>query len=102
MPFRPSSSSWPETTSRDPDGAKARKEFTVKPGETIELGDILIEEPGNPLKEKSYTDKLINVDSPNVLIFHWALRQRFTQPGTHSPLLDYTYAEDAPIDETVQ
>jgi hypothetical protein len=31
----------------------------------------------------------------------WALRQRFTQPGTHEPFSEYTYAEDAPPDETV-
>ncbi len=28
-------------------------------------------------------------------------KHRFTQPGTHDPLTDYTYAEDAPPDETV-
>jgi hypothetical protein len=31
----------------------------------------------------------------------WASRHRFTQPGTHLPLRNYTYAEDAPLDETV-
>src|SRR5262249_32777602 len=31
----------------------------------------------------------------------WALRHRFTQPGTHQPLTDYTYAEQAPPHETV-
>lgn len=31
----------------------------------------------------------------------WALRHRFTQPCTHQPLTDYTYAEQAPVDETV-
>lgn len=31
----------------------------------------------------------------------WAFRHRFTQPGTRLPFEDYTYAEDAPIDETV-
>jgi hypothetical protein len=31
----------------------------------------------------------------------WALRHRFTQPGTHEPFSEYTYAEDAPPDETV-
>jgi len=31
----------------------------------------------------------------------WALRHRFTQPGTHLPFTDYTYAEQAPPDETV-
>lgn len=32
----------------------------------------------------------------------WALRHRFTKPGTHQPLIGYTYAEDAPPDEIVQ
>jgi hypothetical protein len=31
----------------------------------------------------------------------WALRHRFMQPGTHQPLTNYTYAEQAPPDETV-
>jgi hypothetical protein len=31
----------------------------------------------------------------------WALRHRFTQPGSHRPLTNYTYAEQAPPDETV-
>jgi hypothetical protein len=31
----------------------------------------------------------------------WALSQRFTQPASHQPLSGYTYAEDAPPNETV-
>lgn len=31
----------------------------------------------------------------------WALRQRFTRPGSHDPLRGYTYAEQSPPDETV-
>jgi hypothetical protein len=31
----------------------------------------------------------------------WALRHRFTRPGTHWPLSNYTYAEHVPPDETV-
>ena len=31
----------------------------------------------------------------------WALRHRFTQPGTKNPLCDYTYAEQAPAHESV-
>jgi hypothetical protein len=33
------------TTARSPSGPQIRKEFSVKPGETLELGDILIEKP---------------------------------------------------------
>jgi RNA polymerase sigma factor (sigma-70 family) len=35
------------TTSNNDDGPKIRKEFRVKPGETVDLGDILIEKPEN-------------------------------------------------------
>ena len=31
----------------------------------------------------------------------WALKHRFPQPGTHPPLVNYTYAEHAPPHETV-
>jgi hypothetical protein len=40
-------------------------------------------------------------EPPSVSLHEWALKHRFTQPGTHNPLTDYTYAEDAPPDETV-
>jgi hypothetical protein len=33
------------TTARSPSGPQIRKEFSVKPGETLELGDILVEKP---------------------------------------------------------
>jgi len=33
------------TTAQDPAGPQVRKEFTVNPGETLELGDLLIERP---------------------------------------------------------
>lgn len=32
----------------------------------------------------------------------WAARHRFIQPGSHPPLEGYTYAEQAPANETVQ
>jgi hypothetical protein len=34
-----------QSTRRTPNGPQLRKEFTVKPGETLELGDIRIEKP---------------------------------------------------------
>jgi hypothetical protein len=34
-----------QSTARTPDGPQLRKEFTVKPGEILDLGDILIEKP---------------------------------------------------------
>jgi RNA polymerase sigma factor (sigma-70 family) len=33
------------STANDEKGAQVRKEFTVKPGETVDLGDVLIEKP---------------------------------------------------------
>ena len=38
---------------------------------------------------------------PHIPLADWALRHRFTQPGTHLPLIGYTYAEEAEPDETV-
>jgi hypothetical protein len=40
-------------------------------------------------------------EPPGTSLRNWALKHRFTQPGTHDPLTDYTYAEDAPPNETV-
>jgi hypothetical protein len=40
-------------------------------------------------------------EPPDVPLEAWALRHRFTRPGTHHPFLNYTYAEQAPPDETV-
>jgi hypothetical protein len=49
------------------------------------------------LKLKRQTDG----ETPATPLADWALRHRFTQPGTHQPLTGYTYAEQAPPDETV-
>lgn len=40
-------------------------------------------------------------DPPSTALTDWALKHRFTRPGSHRPLTGYTYAEDAPQDETV-
>ena len=40
-------------------------------------------------------------ESSAVSLTGWALRHRFTQPGTSIPFATYTYAEQAPSDEVV-
>jgi hypothetical protein len=45
--------------------------------------------------------KLADGEPPATSLPDWALRHRFTQPGTHAPLSGYPYAEQAPSDETV-
>jgi hypothetical protein len=40
-------------------------------------------------------------EPPQTSLTDWALRHRFTRPGTHAPFGGYTYAEQAPPDETV-
>jgi hypothetical protein len=38
---------------------------------------------------------------PTTPVPDWAVKQRFTQPGSHLPLTEYLYAENAAHDETV-
>ena len=38
---------------------------------------------------------------PSASLAVWASAFRFTKPGTHQPFASYTYAEQAPADETV-
>jgi hypothetical protein len=40
-------------------------------------------------------------EPPTTLLTDWALRCRFMRPGTNPPFASYTYAEQAPPDETV-
>jgi len=40
-------------------------------------------------------------EPPTTPLTDWALRYRFLRPGSHPPLGNYTYAEQAPPDETV-
>ncbi len=75
-----------ETTINDEGGAQLRKEFTVKPGETLDLGDILIEKPS---RRADYTGR----DRPETLIslpqefglmrFRAKLGIRWSTPGQH-------------------
>ena len=45
--------------------------------------------------------KQVDGESASTPLTDWGLRHRFTRPGTHPPLTDYTDAEQAPPDETV-
>ena len=40
-------------------------------------------------------------ESAEIPLADWALRHRFTKPGTNQPLSGYTYAEETPDDESV-
>jgi hypothetical protein len=45
--------------------------------------------------------KLADGEPTTVSLAEWALKHRFPWPGSHKPLEGYTYAEQAPADETV-
>ena len=45
--------------------------------------------------------KLADGEPLAIALADWAARHRFAQPGTHNPLSNYTYAEQAPPDETI-
>ncbi|HMC88211.1 MAG TPA: hypothetical protein VKI17_01625 [Gemmataceae bacterium] len=45
--------------------------------------------------------KLADGEPASTRLADWALRHRFTQPGTQQPLTAYVYAEQAPAHETV-
>jgi hypothetical protein len=45
--------------------------------------------------------KLADGEAAATSLQDWALRHRFVQPGSHSPLENYNYAEHAPANETV-
>jgi len=40
-------------------------------------------------------------EPPDVSLADWAHKNHWIEPGTHYPLSEYTYAEQAPADETV-
>lgn len=39
-------------------------------------------------------------EPPATTLAQWALKHRFTLPGSHQPLVNYVYAEHAPANET--
>jgi hypothetical protein len=70
-----------------------------------DAGIVQLPESGWPVFRYRKNELLVKMQSggepPTTALTPWALRHRFTQPGTHAPLDDYTYAEDAPANETV-
>jgi hypothetical protein len=45
--------------------------------------------------------KIADGESPTTTLADWALKHRFTSPGTHFPFMGYVYAEQAPTNEVV-
>jgi hypothetical protein len=45
--------------------------------------------------------KIADGEPTSTSIADWALKHRFTQPGTHQPLTGYIYAEQAPANDVV-
>jgi hypothetical protein len=45
--------------------------------------------------------KIADGEPSNTPLVDWAVKHRFTQPGTCQPFTDYTYAEQAPANEVV-
>jgi hypothetical protein len=68
-------------------------------------GQLQVPQPGWPVFRYGRVElelkKRADGEPLSVSLEAWALRHRFTQPGTHSPLSSYTYAEQAPPDEAV-
>src|SRR5262245_16168143 len=68
-------------------------------------GQPRIPEPGWPVfrygRAELEVKKQADGEPPHAPLADWALRCRFTQPGTHDPFGNYVYAEQAPPDETV-
>ena len=68
-------------------------------------GQPRVPETGWPVLRYGHAEleikKLADGEQPSTSLADWALRHRFTQPGTHQPFGNYTYAEQAPPDEIV-
>jgi hypothetical protein len=68
-------------------------------------GQVRAAEPGWPVFRYGLAELELKRDQdgepPTTPLADWALRYRFTRPGSHQPLGNYRYAEQAPPDETV-
>lgn len=98
-------------------GAAYQALFQARPGAALacpycngllgfdDIGQPQVPQPGWPVFRYGQAElevkKQADGEPPPTLLADWALRHRFTQPNTHYPLSDYTYAEQAPPDETV-
>jgi hypothetical protein len=70
-----------------------------------EAGEPQAAESGMPVfrygRRELELKKEADGEPPEVTLPEWALRHRFTEPGSHLPLEEYLYAEQAPPNETV-
>jgi hypothetical protein len=69
------------------------------------VGQLRVPQSGWPVfrygRAEFELKKQADGEPPATPLSDWALRHRFPQPGTHNPLGNYRYAEQAPVDETV-
>jgi hypothetical protein len=70
-----------------------------------DAGQPQVPQPGWPVFRYGRTEleikRQVDGEPDTIALADWALRHRFTQPGTHLPLSGYTYAEETALDETV-
>ena len=71
----------------------------------FETGRPIVPQPGWPVFRYGLAELEIkrqaDGEPASTSLAEWALRHRFSRPGTHSPLTGYTYAEQVPPDEVV-
>jgi hypothetical protein len=94
-----------------------RQLFNARPGAALACpycnGLLGFDDGGNPQpatsglpvfrygKAELEAKMLADGEPPSTGLADWAVRYRFIQPGTHAPLINYTYAEHAPTNEVV-
>jgi hypothetical protein len=70
-----------------------------------DTGQPRVPPPGWPVfrygKAELETKRQADGEPSHASLSDWALRHRFTRPGTKKPFSGYTYAEQAPPDEVV-